>query len=123
MVGSAVSTVSVSVVVVSSNVTVSVMIVSGALEDALGWTAEECVTVWRMERGRTGTVSVSVRVTPSIVSVKVFVTSRAGRAATKEGQKAICFSVTQGRTRKRRERLPPTARAATRAFRTNCILR
>ena len=79
--GNAVSTVSVRVVVVSSNVTVSVMIVSGALEDTLGWTAEEGVTVWRMERGRTGTVSVSVRVTPSIVSVKVFVTSRTGRAA------------------------------------------
>ena len=78
--GNAVSTVSVRVVVVSSNVTVSVMIVSGALEDTLGWTAEEGVMVWRMERGRTGTVSVSVSVAPSIVSVKVFVTSRAGRA-------------------------------------------
>ena len=77
-----------------------------------------------MERGRTGTVSVSVSVTPSIVSVKVFVTSRAGRVAAKEGQKVICFSVTQGRMRKRRGRLPPTARAATTsAFRTNCILR
>ena len=43
--GNAVSTVSVRVVVVSSNVAVSVMIVSGALEDALGWTEEEGVTV------------------------------------------------------------------------------
>ena len=76
-VGSAVSTVS-----------VSVMTVSGALDG----TTKGGVRVVTMGRGRPGTVSVSVKVAPSMVSVTVvtvFSTSGAGKAAAEKGEKAF----------------------------------